>query len=135
YLNSLYRKGLLDKEWATMKTKQFEQKLGNGNVFATAEALWNVGNANALLKTEAADKATEDERQFYQYKVLAPGVKPEEATYGPKSSLGWDGVAISRSNKDPVRTMKLLDFLASEEGQYLLMWGVEGEHWDMKDGK
>ena len=47
YLNSLYRKGLLDKEWATMKTKQFEQKLGNGNVFATAEALWNVGNANA----------------------------------------------------------------------------------------
>lgn len=135
FLNSLYRKGLLDKEWATMKTKQFEQKLGNGNVFATAEALWNVGNANALLKTEAADKATEDERQFYQYKVLAPGVKPEEATYGPKSSLGWDGVAISRSNKDPVRTMKLLDFLASEEGQYLLMWGVEGEHWDMKDGK
>ena len=85
-------------------------------------------------KTEATDKATEEERQFYQYKVLAPGVKLEEATYGPKSSLGWDGVAISRSNKDPVRTMKL-DFLASEEGQYLLMWGVEGEHWDMKDGK
>ncbi|MUG65110.1 extracellular solute-binding protein [Paenibacillus campinasensis] len=135
YLNNLYRKGLLDKEWATMKTNQFEQKLGGGNVFATTEALWNVGNANALLKADAEDEATADERQFYQYKVLAPGVKPEEATYGPKSSLGWDGVAISRSNKDPVRTMKLLDFLASEEGQYLLMWGVEGEHWDMVDGK
>lgn len=51
-------------------------------------------------------------------------MKPEETTYGPKSSLGWDGVTISRSNKDPVRTMKLLDFLASEEGQYLLMWGL-----------
>lgn len=31
--------------------------------------------------------------------------------------------------------MKLINFLASEEGQYLLMWGIEGQHWDMKDGK
>lgn len=135
FLNSLYRKGLLDKEWATMKTKQFEQKLAGGNVFATAEALWNMGNPNSLLKSEASDPAKADERQFYQYKVLAPGVSADQTTYGPKSSLGWDGVAITRSNKDPERTMKLLDFLASEEGQYLLMWGVEGKDWDMKDGK
>ncbi|WP_019635824.1 ABC transporter substrate-binding protein [Paenibacillus fonticola] len=135
FLNSLYRKGLLDKEWATLKTKQFEQKLATGHVFATAEALWNVGNPNVVLKSEAQDPALEEERQFYQYKVLAPGVQADQTTYGPKSSLGWDGVAITRSNKDPVRTIKLLDFLASEEGQYLLMWGVEGEHWDIKDGK
>lgn len=132
FMNSLYHKGLLDKEWATLKTKQFEQKLAAGNVFATAEALWNVGNANTLLQADTPDKV---DHQFYQYKVLAPGVAADQTTYGPKSSLGWDGVAISKTNKDPVRTIKMLDFLASEEGQYLLMWGVEGEHWDMKDGK
>ncbi|WP_236703643.1 extracellular solute-binding protein, partial [Paenibacillus xylanivorans] len=73
FLNSLYRKGLLDKEWATLKTKQFEQKLSAGNVFATGEALWNVGNANTVLRSDAKDPATQDEHQFYQYKVLAPG--------------------------------------------------------------
>ncbi|WP_236703642.1 type 2 periplasmic-binding domain-containing protein, partial [Paenibacillus xylanivorans] len=135
FLNSLYRKGLLDKEWATMKTKQFEQKLSVGNVFATAEALWNVGNANTVLKSDAKDPATQDERQFYQYKVLAPGVTADQTTYGPKSSLGWDGISISRTNKDPIRTIKMMDYLASEEGQYLLMWGIEGKDWDMKDGK
>ncbi len=135
YMNSLYRQGLLDKEWVTMKTKQYEQKLGAGNIFATADAGWNVGTSNGLLKADAPDPAKAEERQFYQYKVLAPGVGPDQTTYGPKSSLGWDGITISKTNKDPVRTIKFLDFLASEEGQYLMMWGVEGEHWDMKDGK
>lgn len=135
FLNSLYRKGLLDKEWATLKTKQFEQKLSTGNVFATAEALWNVGNANTVLRSAEKDPAKQDEHQFYQYKVLAPGVAADQTTYGPKSSLGWDGVAITRSNKDPIRTIKMMDYLASEEGQYLLMWGIEGKDWDMKDGK
>ncbi|MFB9278250.1 ABC transporter substrate-binding protein [Cohnella cellulosilytica] len=135
FMNSLYRQGLLDKEWVTMKSKQYEQKLASGSVFATAAASWNVGNPNALLKADAPNEATKEERQFYQYKVLAPGIGPDQTSYGPKSSLGWDGVAISKTNKDPVRTIKFLDFLASEEGQYLMMWGLEGEHWDTVDGK
>ena len=28
-----------------------------------------------------------------------------------------------------------MNFLASEEGQYLLMWGIEGKDWDIEDGK
>lgn len=135
YMNSLYNKGLLDKEWVTLKKKQFEEKLGAGNVFATAEASWNVVPSNEVLKTDAKDQAKRDERQFYQYKVIAPGIDPAKTTYSPKSSLGWDGATISKTNKDPVRTIKFLDFLASEEGQYLMMWGIEGEHWDMLDGK
>jgi putative aldouronate transport system substrate-binding protein len=30
--------------------------------------------------------------------------------------------------------MKFIDFLASEEGQYLLMWGVEGKDWTIENG-
>jgi len=135
FINSFYNKGLIDKEWATLKTKQYEQKVGAGNVFATANAAWNVGASNTLLKADAPAGTNVDERQLYQYKVLAPGVAADQTTYGPKSSLGWDGATISKTNKDPVRTIKMLDYLASEEGQYLLMWGIEGKDWDMKDGK
>ena len=31
--------------------------------------------------------------------------------------------------------MKMINYLASEEGQYLLMWGIEGTNWNMEDGK
>jgi putative aldouronate transport system substrate-binding protein len=135
FINSLYTQGLIDPEWATNKTQQYEQKLASGTIFATADAFWNLGNPNAALKKNAKDPSKADEAQFYPYKVVAPGVDPAKTTYGPKSSLGWDGIGISRSNKDPVRAIKFLDFLASEEGQYLMMWGIEGVHWDMKDGK
>ncbi|WP_258171115.1 ABC transporter substrate-binding protein [Paenibacillus sp. R14(2021)] len=135
FMNSLYTQGLIDPEWATNKTQQYEQKLASTNYFATADAFWNLGKPNAILKEAAKDQSLKDESQFYPYKVLAPGVDPSKATYGLKSSLGWDGIGISKSNKDPVRAIKFLDFLASEEGQYLMMWGIEGKDWDMKDGK
>lgn len=129
-MNSLYTQGLIDPEWATNKTQQYEQKLASGSFFATSDAFWNVGKPNQVLKEDG-----NEESQFYPYKVVADGVDPSKTTYGPKSSLGWDGIGITKSNKDPVRAIQFLDFLASEEGQYLMMWGVEGVHWDMKDGK
>ncbi|WP_308635735.1 ABC transporter substrate-binding protein [Paenibacillus silvisoli] len=135
FMNSLYNDGLIDKEWATNKTQQYEQKLSTGAFFSTADAFWNVGKPNAILKEAAADPSKKEESQFYPYKVVAPGVDASKTTYGPKNSLGWDGIGISKSNKDAVRAIQFLDYLASEEGQYLLMWGVEGVHWDMKDGK
>lgn len=132
FINSLYRGGLIDPEWATNKTQHYEQKLASKSIFATADAFWNLGKPNAILKEDAGGN---EEAQFYPYKVLAPGVAPDKTTYGPKSSLGWDGIGISRSNKDPVRAIQFLDFLASEEGQYLMMWGIEGVHWDTVNGK
>nr|AYQ75394.1 extracellular solute-binding protein [Cohnella candidum] len=135
FMNSLYTQGFIDPEWATNKTQQYEQKLSSGAIFATADAFWNVGNPNTALKQAAADQAKKDAAQFYPYKVVADGADASKLTYGPKSSLGWDGIGISKSNKDPARAIRFLDFLASEEGQYLMMWGIEGVHWDMKDGK
>lgn len=49
-------------------------------------------------------------------------------------AAGW-GVGITTSAKDPVRIIKFLDYLASDEGQILMNWGIEGEHYDVKDGK
>ena len=30
--------------------------------------------------------------------------------------------------------LRVIDFLASEEGQYLMLWGIEGEDWSYVDG-
>ncbi|WP_261301475.1 extracellular solute-binding protein [Paenibacillus andongensis] len=130
YLNKLYREGLIDPEWPVNKKQTWEQKISNGLVFASPGAYWDFGTPNGVLK-----KAGGPEKQLYPYKLVGPGVDPAKTTLGPKSSLGWDAIAITKTNKNPEKTMKLIDFLASEEGQYLLMWGIEGVHWDMKDGK
>src|SRR5690606_8444924 len=41
---------------------------------------------------------------------------------------GW-GTGISVNCKDPVREIKFLDFLASEESHILINWGIEDEHY------
>ncbi|RIX50137.1 extracellular solute-binding protein [Paenibacillus nanensis] len=130
YMNDLFRSGLMDTEWAINKRQIWEQKIATGTIFASTGAYWDLGNSNTILKKDRGE-----ESQLFAYKVVADGVDPSKTTYGGRSSLGWDAIAITKKNKDPERTMQFINFLASEEGQYLLMWGIEGTHWDMKDGK
>lgn len=130
YVNRLYREGLIEKEFAISKTQTWIQKLTTGTVFATPAAYWDPGNANGALKKDGGEK-----NQFYPYKVVAPGVDPAQTTFGPRSSLGWDAIAITKNNKHPEETMKLFNYLASDEGQHLLLWGKEGEQYKMEDGK
>lgn len=129
FINTLYTEGLLDREWGINKAQNYEQKTSSGRVFATAGGIVNEAN-----KAFRAENGEDTNKLFYGFKVTAPGVKPEDTTFGPRSSLGWDGIGISVANEHPVETIKFLDFLASEEGQYLLMWGKEGENWNMENG-
>jgi putative aldouronate transport system substrate-binding protein len=130
YMNDLFRAGLIDKEWAINKKQAWEQKIATGTVLASTGAFWDPSNANTLLRKDLGEEA-----QLFPYKVVAPGVDASKTTYGGRSSLGWDAIAITKKNKSPERTIQLMNFLASEEGQYLLMWGIEGQHWDMTEGK
>ncbi len=130
FINGLQTEGLLDKEWAVNKTQIYDQKTTSGRVFATGGGLPT--EPNRLLKEQFGE---ETDKQFYSFKVVADGVDPSQTTFGPRSSLGWDAIGITVANEHPVETIKMMDFLVSEEGQYLLQWGLEGTHWDMKDGK
>jgi putative aldouronate transport system substrate-binding protein len=129
YMNKLQREGVVDQEWPANKKALWEQKLTSGAVFCTPDAYWNPGAVNAALKKQSPDS------QFYPYKVVAPGVEASQTTYGPTSVLGWDGCMITKKNEKPERAIKFLDFMSSEEGQFLTQWGIEGTHWDMVDGK
>ena len=130
FMNTMYTEGLLDKEWVVNKKEQWVQKLSSGSVFSTFGSYWDVDGANASLAASVGPDA-----QFYSYKVVADGVDPSETTYNGRSTLGWDAIGITDNCKNPEAAMKLIDFLVSEEGQYLMMWGIEGKHWDMVDGK
>lgn len=129
FLNDLYTEGLLDKEWVVDKTEQWEQKLSGGYVFSSFNSYWDTDGVNTTLAASVGDEA-----KFYSYKVVADDLSPDQTTYNGRSTLGWDAIGITNNCKNVEAAMKLIDYLASEEGQYLLMWGVEGEHWTMEDG-
>ncbi|MGN0180107.1 MAG: extracellular solute-binding protein [Monoglobaceae bacterium] len=129
YMNMLYREGLIDKEWATTKQQMWEQKLTGGYAASTTDAYWNLKNVNNSLSSK------DPEQIFYSYKVVADGVDPSQTTYSGRNSLGWDVISISKTNPDPERAMEFLNYLGSEEGQILLMSGIEGVNYNIVDGK
>lgn len=129
FINMLYRDGLIDREWAVTKSDGFSEKLASGTVFAA-----NGGVPSDVNGLFIQDEGADTDKQFYMFKVVADGVDPNETTFSPRSSLGWDAIGITTANKHPEETIKLFDFLASEEGQYLLMWGVEGKDWTTENG-
>lgn len=130
FMNRLYTEGLLDKEWVVNKKEQWIQKLSAGNVFCTFGSYWDTDGANTSLVANYGEEA-----QFYSYKVVPDGMDPSTTTYNGRSTLGWDAIGITSNCKNPEAAIKLMDFLVSEEGQYLMLWGIEGEHWDIVDGK
>jgi putative aldouronate transport system substrate-binding protein len=130
FINELYRDGLLEKEWVVNKTTLWTQKLSSGNVFASLGAYWDPVDANtSLASTKGQDSV------FIGYNVVGDGIQPQDVTYGGMSSMGWDGIGITKNCKDPVAAIKFLDFLASEDGQYLMMWGVQGTDYTVENGK
>ncbi len=48
---------------------------------------------------------------------------------------GWCAWAIPSTAKNPEEIVKFVDFLSAKEGKLLWNYGVEGEHYDMTDGK
>ncbi|MEQ8154310.1 MAG: extracellular solute-binding protein [Clostridiaceae bacterium] len=130
YFNSLYRMGLIDKEWVANKKKLWEEKVSEGRTFVTLGSYWDVADSNAEMKKTIGEKA-----QMYSYNVVGNGVQSSETTYGARSSLGWDAIGITNNCRNPESAMKLINFLSSEEGQYLMLWGIEGKSWNIVDGK
>lgn len=129
FLNQMYREGLLDKEWVVNRRSLFSEKVQDGRVFATACAYWDMDEDTAALKQDWGEDAG-----FRAYKVLGDGIAETQTTYSGRNSMGWDAIAITQNCRDREAALKVMDFLASEEGQYLMLWGIEGEDWDYVDG-
>lgn len=129
FLNQMYREGLLDKEWVVNRSALFSEKVQSGRVFATACAYWDLDEDTAVLKSELGEDAT-----FYAYKVLGNGISEDQTTYSGRNTIGWDAIAITQNCQNVDAVLKVINFLAGEEGQYLMLWGIEGEDWDYVDG-
>jgi putative aldouronate transport system substrate-binding protein len=129
WLNHMNHTGLLDPESFVQKYDQYTAKVASGRILGLIDATWNIGTAVNALKSEG-----KYERTYGSYPVTMSKEIKNASTQSTGFLGGW-GIGITKSNPDPVRAIKFLDFLASDEGQILINWGVEGVHYVYEDGK
>ncbi|KWX72302.1 ABC transporter substrate-binding protein [Paenibacillus jilunlii] len=129
WLNHMNNIGLLDPESFVQKTDQFKAKVASGRVLGLADPEWDYGDAQNALK--AAGKVD----QTYGHYPVTLSKEYKDTSFWPAGFDGGYGISISSKCKDPVRAIQFLDFLASEEGQILNNWGIEGKHYTVEGGK
>lgn len=130
YINSLYKDGLLDSEYLTNDGTIFDQKVTENRVGAFyGWPMSGLEKSNGLIKAVDANA---------HYTTFAPLKKDASTTTGLKEGKQATQIirsAISSSNKYPVETIKLLDYLFTEEGIDLTNWGIEGEDYTVTNGE
>ena len=129
WLNHMHNSGLLDKESFVQKYDQYRAKIASGRVLATIDQDWSFAEAENILRASG-----KPERMYGHYPVTLDETFKAANYQSDGFNAGW-GVGITIDCNDPVRAIQFLDYLASEEGQVLIQWGIEGQHYNMVGGK
>jgi len=124
FLNRLWRHGLMHNDnftsWAG-------EKISQGICFSY------MGNTDDVRDSIAA-AFRKDKRIVYVPVGPIHALDGEEPLYD-QAGTGWTSTFITKQSRNPDRAIRLLTFLASDEGQMLTWYGVEGETYEIVDGK
>ncbi|MFC4388795.1 ABC transporter substrate-binding protein [Gracilibacillus marinus] len=129
WLNGMNAKGLLDPESFTHTYDTYISKLSSGRVLSVADQDWDIGDADKALVA--------DGKEWRTWAPLPVTLGEDKVHQGLKDygfAGGW-GIAISSTSEHQEEAFEFLDWMASEEAQILVNWGVEGENYDIVDGK
>ncbi|WP_028611347.1 ABC transporter substrate-binding protein [Paenibacillus harenae] len=129
WLNHMNDIGLLDKESFVQKYDQYKAKIASGRVLGLIDQDWDYAEAQNALKAEGKFGST-----YARFPVTLNETYQDHSFQGTGYLVGF-GVGITKDAQDPVRLIKFLDYLASDEGQVLVNWGIEGKHYNVVDGK
>lgn len=129
WLNNMYAQGLLDKDTFVQKDDQYKAKVASGRVLGLISQEWEYQDGENALKAAGKDDYT------YAHFPVTMSDQYKDHSF---QSTGIDafGISITTACKDPVRAIKFLDWLASDEGQVLNNWGIEGKQYTVNaEGK
>lgn len=120
WLSRMYDEGILDPNFATQTDDDYIAKLSGGQVVGILDPMWHFMQAEIVLEAEGKYDQT-----FCQVPVTLREDQKSPALMDQGLQVGY-GIGITKSCKDPVRAIKFLDYLCSDEGAVLYRWGVEG---------
>jgi putative aldouronate transport system substrate-binding protein len=125
-----YAEGLIDKEIYTRKVRAREQLFGSNRGGMTRDWFASTGTFN---QPESIPSRVPG---FKLVAIPPPAdINGKRLEEDGRKLVMPDGWAISHTNRYPVETIKLFDFMFSPTGRRLSNFGVEGLQYDMKAGK
>jgi len=125
FMNKLFADGLLDPSYATDDTQTWESKIVSGagsfacDYFARPEMMSSIGiTSNPNYSLEA---------------VLVPMMDGGSQTIFSRLGIGgWN--IVDAKTEDPARLCEFIDYWRyTEEGSFLMNYGLEGEHYVIND--
>lgn len=120
WLCRMYNEGILDPEFATQTHEDYIAKIASGRVVALLDKDWDYLDGEKVLKADGKYGSTYCGLPLTMDKeTKCPVLMYQGLTTGT-------GVGITTSCKDPVAAIKFIDYIASDEGQVLVKWGIEG---------
>ncbi len=130
YYNKLYKDGLIDPDFATIPIMNSFGKLWDGK--AGAMDFQCVGPTNNWMP----GRYTEATPPTFDFATI----KGPDGTAGVREQYPQyaTSIVVTANSKNPAAALRLLDFFYSEEGDELLLLGVEGTHYkwaDKENGK
>lgn len=128
WMNTLYKEGLLDNEFASTDSEKSVAKINRNVVGALTSFISNVPSYNNNLKAGGINDAN--------YVAVAPPKGP----YGDQWAEGYGPISgdfgITQASKNKEVAIKWLDFVyANPEGNDFCMYGVEGKSYTREGGK
>jgi len=123
-----YKEGLIDPEIYTRGSKARDIALGNNIGGFVHDWFGSTASYNSTLA---------DDIPGFELIPIAPPADINGDVWEEfnRDLVKPDGWAITVNNKYPIETIKYFDFWFTEEGRRLINFGIEGEQYDMIDGK
>jgi putative aldouronate transport system substrate-binding protein len=129
FLNKLYKEKLLDPDYAVNTKNMMFEKLSSGKSF-----FYYDNNTFAARVFNPALKQIDPNAML---DILPPLQNDKGTTRGYRLEQDWldKNYAISSKVKNPIDYIKFFDWLYSDEGMLITNFGLEGQTYDMKNGK
>lgn len=125
FMARLNKEGLLDKNMYVKQGNQIDEDRALGVSFCIPSSFDQLWNASAVLQRTNPNA---------YYKMIEPMRAVEDPVFQPVYPYSyWTITGISKDTKDPEKAVKFLQYLWSPEGNYLMNYGLEGEHYRLDD--
>ncbi len=133
YLNDLYKSGYVDPSWNENNLDDKQDAFAKGKVgMMEAHAWYNTIVSSYISANTTGNVKPSIEQASERIGMFAPPKGPN-GTYGiPGNPNFWTLTCLNAGMSDEEFTaaLKLIDYMLSEEGNNLLIYGKEGEHFD-----
>lgn len=127
WLNHLNAEGLLDPESFTQKEDAFKAKIASGRVLGLDSPDWMYLEPKASLVNDGKADRT------YAMLPVAISEDVQLAVTKDYGFAGSWGIGISSTSPNAERAFEFLDWMASDEAQVLVNWGLEGVNYTVDE--